>query len=125
MVNNNIKLFLKDGLNSTFKYTSGGFVTIPAGSYIYNRVAFPYFTERNGYKLPAYHRLDIAFKYQSLKNANRRRKTYWMFGVYNVYNRKNIYALFVRNDGYDFRNSSFQKMYLGGIIPSISYNLKF
>ena len=115
----------KWSINSTFKYTSGGFVTIPAGSYVYNGVAFPYFTERNGYKLPAYHRFDIAFKYQSLKNANRKRKTYWMFGIYNVYDRKNIYALFVQNDANNFQNSGFQKMYLGGIIPSISYNFRF
>jgi hypothetical protein len=122
----NLSLALSENwsVTSTFKITSGGFITIPAGSYIYDNVAFPYYTDRNGYELPLYHRLDIAIKHQSRKNNTRHYKSDWMLGIYNVYNRKNIYALFVRPDE-NYKDSKFYKMYLFGIVPTISYNFNF
>lgn len=129
-IRHNISIFVSYPINqqltisSSFKITSGGFITIPAGSYFYDGVAFPYYTERNGYALPAYHRLDLALKYQSKKNLSRKLKTEWNISIYNVYNHKNIYALFVRTDS-DLENSHFYKMYLGGIVPTISFNIKF
>lgn len=111
-------------VSSTFKYTSGGFVTVPEGSYVYDGAAFNYYTERNGYQIEPYHRLDLSFKYVSPKNMTRRWKSEWMFSIYNVYNRKNIYALFVHQEGY-LTSSRFYRMYLMGIVPTLSYNVKF
>ena len=58
----------KWSVSSTFKYTSGGFITIPEGSYVYNGAAFNYYTRRNGYQLEPYHRLDLSLIYKSPKN---------------------------------------------------------
>jgi hypothetical protein len=112
-------------LSSTFKYTSGGFITIPEGSYVYNGAAFNYYTQRNGYQLEPYHRLDLTLIYKSPKNRNRNLKSEWVFSIYNVYNRKNIYALFVHQEGYLLTSSRFYRMYLMGIVPTITYNIKF
>lgn len=111
--------------SSIFKFTSGGWATIPEGTFNFAGVAFNYYTSRNGYKLPSYHRLDLSFNYQSRKNEHRRWKTEWNFGVYNVYDRKNVFALFRRLDNYDFRVSKGAKMYLYGATPFVSYNFKF
>ncbi len=112
-------------VSSIFKLTSGGFATIPEGTFNYYGAAFNYYTARNAYKLPPYHRLDLSFNYQSRKNEHRKWKTEWNFGVYNVYDKKNIFALFMKLDNYDFRLSKGSKMYLYGITPFVTFNFKF
>ena len=112
-------------VSSTFKYTSGGFVTIPEGSFVYNGAAFNFYSERNGYQIEPYHRLDLAFTYRSPKNNHRKRQSEWVYGIYNIYNRKNIYTLFTRQESFNLSSSNFNKMYLFGIVPSVTYNLKF
>ena len=114
----------KWSVSSTFKFTSGGFVTIPEGSFIYNGSSFNFYSERNGYQIEPYHRLDVSFTYKSPKNNHRKRKSEWVYGIYNVYGRENIYTLFARQEG-NLISTQFTKMYLFGIVPSITYNLKF
>jgi hypothetical protein len=126
-----LSLFLNYKLSSTwrassiFKFTSGGWATIPEGTFNYYGAAFNYYSSRNGYKLPSYHRLDLSFNYQSRKNEHRKWKTEWNFGIYNVYDKKNIFALFMKLDDYDFRLSKGSKMYLYGITPFVTFNFKF
>jgi hypothetical protein len=114
----------KWSVSSTFKFTSGGFVTIPEGSFVYNGAAFNFYSQRNGYQIEPYHRLDVSFTYKSPKNNNRKRKSEWVYGIYNIYGRENIYTLFAHQDS-GLISSQFSKMYLFGIVPSITYNLKF
>lgn len=83
-------------LSAIFKYTSGGYVSIPEGMYYYQGATFNYYSERNGYKLPDYHRLDLSCKYNFKKNSQRRVKLELDFGIYNVYGRKNIFSLFIK-----------------------------
>jgi hypothetical protein len=112
-------------LSSTFKLTSGGFITVPEGTFIYEHMAFQYYNGRNGYKLPAYHRLDISLNYKSPKNEKRKFKSEWNFSIYNVYNHKNIYALFIRQNDEWFLENKAYAMYLFGIVPTITYNFSF
>jgi len=111
--------------SSTFKFTSGGYITIPEGSFQYYGAAFNYYTTRNGYKLPPYHRLDISFAYKNPKKQTKPWKPEWDFGIYNLYDHKNIFSLFIRMAEYDMDTSRAYKMYLYGITPYISYNFKF
>jgi hypothetical protein len=111
-------------VSSTFKFTSGGFVTIPEGSFMYNGSSFTFYSERNGYQLEPYHRLDFSCTYRSRKNDNRNWKSEWVFGIYNVYGRENIYTLFARQES-SLDSNQFTKMYLFGTVPSLTYNLKF
>jgi hypothetical protein len=115
----------KWSVSTTLKYTSGGYVTIPEGSFSYNGAAFNYYSKRNGYQLEPYHRMDISFTYKSSKNDIRKWKSDWVFSIYNVYGRKNIYALFVQPEEFYLASSRFYKMYLMGIVPTIAYNIKF
>jgi hypothetical protein len=49
----------KWSLSATWVYNTGNAVTFPSGKYeIDGKVQF-YYTERNGYRMPAYHRLDL------------------------------------------------------------------
>ncbi|MBE9468354.1 MAG: carboxypeptidase-like regulatory domain-containing protein [Bacteroidetes bacterium] len=113
-------------LSSTFKISSGGFVTVPTQIFLVDNATFFDYPERNNYKLPIYHRLDIAATYKSKKSEEAKRcKSKWVFAINNVYNRKNVFALYLKQDDYDFLNIQSYKMYLYGIVPSIIYNLSF
>jgi len=86
--------------------------------YDYNNVQ--YYDGRNGFRMPAYHRLDLSFNmHKKLKKATRT----WSIGIYNVYNRKNPYYLYF---GYDDQGRKrLTQISLFPIIPSFSYSLTF
>jgi hypothetical protein len=79
-----------------------------------------YYNGKNGFREPAYHRLDFSF--------NRHRKKEWgdqtwSFGAYNIYNHQNPFYLFF---GYDDNNKrQLKQMSLFPIIPSVSYSFNF
>lgn len=123
-ITGNYQLNKRWSVSGTFKFTSGGFVTVPEGIFIYNGSAFNYYSERNGYQIEPYHRLDVSATYKSRKNDKRKRQSEWVFGIYNIYDRKNIYTLFARQES-NLISTQFSKMYLFGIVPSVTYNLKF
>ncbi|MFV0507290.1 MAG: TonB-dependent receptor [Bacteroidales bacterium] len=121
----NYKLSETLTLSSVFKLSSGGWITVPEGSFNFAGSSFNYYTSRNGYKIPMYHRLDVSLTYRPRDYNTRRFKGEWSFGIYNVYNKKNIFSLFVRQQNNDLARSQAYKMYLYGITPSITYNFKF
>lgn len=123
---------LETSLN--FIYTSGAPTTIPQGYFPFSTnysgggwipMTFSYYTNRNGYRLPDYHRLDFSVKLHSRKNETRKMKTWWTVDVYNVYARKNPFGLYAQQNRYDLNKVDFRMMYLFGVVPTISYNLAF
>ncbi|WP_166437086.1 TonB-dependent receptor plug domain-containing protein [Niastella caeni] len=108
---------------ASWVYRSGGRTTIPVGTYIYNGVRFFYYGKRNGYTLPANHRLDISLTWHEKFKKKRKWQGEWNISVYNAYNRKNIFALYiseiVANDAKAYQ------VYLTGILPTITYNFTF
>ncbi len=78
------------------------------------------YDQLNGYRMPAYHRLDIG--------ANRKTERKYglstlSFSIYNVYNRQNPFFIYkgVNKSG----NPALMGVSLFPIIPSISWNFKF
>ncbi|MCX7985322.1 MAG: TonB-dependent receptor [Bacteroidales bacterium] len=109
-------------LISTFKLTSGGYITLPERMFYVDGTTFFDYSGRNNYALPWYHRLDIAFIYRNPENDYRRIKSQWTFAIYNVYNRKNVYSLYVRPAS---QSSTVYMMYLFGITPTVVYQISF
>ena len=50
-----------------------------------------YYTERNGYRMPAYHRLDLGATWIKKKTA--KFESSWTFSVYNAYDHDNAYSI--------------------------------
>lgn len=116
------KIFSKIALSAVWSYSTGNAVTFPTGKYELNGKLVPYYSERNGYRMPDYHRLDMSLSIQG--NKTDRFESSWDFSVYNVYNRHNAYSIkFKENE--TTGNSEAVRLSLFGIVPSISYNLKF
>jgi len=93
---------------------------IPLNGYYYEPNMVEYYDGRNGFRMPAYHRLDLSFNmHKKLKKAERT----WSIGIYNVYNRKNPYYLYFSYD--EQGRKRLTQISLFPIIPSFSYSLTF
>jgi hypothetical protein len=110
-------------LSGVWTFATGNAVTFPSGKYELDNNPVPWYTERNGYRMPAYHRLDA-----SLTIEGRKRKNYessWDFSVYNVYNRYNAYMISFRESTTVPGATEAVKLSLFGIVPSVTYNFRF
>jgi len=110
-------------LSATWVYYTGNAVTFPSGKYqVDGQTAF-YYTERNGYRMPAYHRMDVAATLQGKKK--RKSESSWTFSVYNLYGRENAYSIVFQNDPDDLSKTQALQYALFRFIPSVTYNFKF
>ncbi|MFC6102045.1 TonB-dependent receptor [Olivibacter domesticus] len=110
-------------VSGTFIYNTGNAVTFPSGKYSIGGKSTWYYTERNGYRMPDYHRLDLGATLESKPGG--RFKSSWTFGIYNAYNRKNAYIIDFRENKNDPNVTEAYKVALFGIIPSVTWNFKF
>jgi hypothetical protein len=110
-------------LSATWVYYTGNAVTFPSGKYeVMGQTAF-YYTERNGYRMPAYHRMDVAATLQAKKT--KKFESSWTFSIYNVYGRENAYSIVFQNDPGDPTKTQALQYALFRFIPSVTYNFKF
>lgn len=113
---------------AAFTYATGRPVTLPIESYRYDGQIVPVYGDLNSNRLPDYHRLDLTFTLYPKDRGRRRNESYWTFGLYNVYDRHNAATAFVSAELEDIDliktkdKSAYQKLYLFGIIPSVTYN---
>ncbi|MEO8147935.1 MAG: TonB-dependent receptor [Bacteroidia bacterium] len=113
-------------LGATWVYASGSAVTMPSGGFEYNGIVVPVYTERNGYRLPASHRLDISVTLKGKEKPNQRYHSSWNLSLYNAYGRQNPYSIQLRQNEDDPKiTEAVQTSIIGTIIPSITYNFKF
>lgn len=111
-------------LGANFVYYTGNAITFPSGKYQVDGRTMFYYTERNGYRMPDYHRLDLSATYEP-KPANKRFQSSWSFGIYNVYNRKNAYIIDFRENENNSNITEAYRIALFGAIPSVTWNFKF
>jgi hypothetical protein len=104
-------------------YHTGRPVTTPLSGYLVDYMTVASFSERNQYRIPDYHRLDIAL---ILEGSHKRKKFWdgtWALSLYNVYARRNPYTVFFEDDGTGFLRP-YQLSIIGTVLPSISYSFK-
>jgi hypothetical protein len=117
------KISEKWTISATWVYYTGNAVTFPSGKYEVNNQVVFYYTERNGYRMPAYHRLDIGATWQRKKTA--KFESSWNFSVYNAYDHDNAYSISFQQDPNDPTKTQAVQTTLFKIVPSITYNFKF
>ena len=110
-------------LNATWVYNSGQAFTAPSAKYQIVDNYIYYYAERNGYRAPDYHRLDVSATW-SKKSPSGRFTREWNFGIYNLYNRYNPYLIRFEDSQYG-RGTRAKQYSLFGIVPSLSFNMKF
>jgi hypothetical protein len=110
-------------VSATWVYYTGNAVTFPSGKYEINGQVVNYYTERNGYRMPAYHRLDIGATWQTRKTE--KFESSWSFSCYNVYGRRNAYSITFQQDPDDATKTQAVQTTLFRWIPSVTFNIKF
>lgn len=118
------KLNNKWSLNSNFLFQTGQPSTFPNGQFEYNGITVPIYESRNSSRLPSYNRLDVSVNYIPKPNSTKRWKSEWVFGIYNIYNRKNAASITFRENRNSGSNEAL-RLSIYGIIPSVTYNFKF
>ncbi|MDR2907345.1 MAG: TonB-dependent receptor, partial [Bacteroidales bacterium] len=123
----NYKFSERHILSANWVYYTGNAVTFPSGRAFINGLWLPIYTDRNGSRMPNYHRLDVSFTIKNKIKPERRWRSEWVFGMYNAYNRHNPWMINVREDKQNPSNPrTYAEMtYLFGIIPSVTFNFKF
>jgi hypothetical protein len=131
----NYRLGKKWEASAVFVYGTGNALTMPTGRFVYNlgynaQEREPIFTninqydKINDYRMPAYHRLDIAFTFTPKPQSTKRFKSNWVFSLYNVYNRYNPYFIYMDADE-DEQTIQGKQVFLFPILPGITWNFKF
>jgi hypothetical protein len=82
-----------------------------------------HYSERNKYRLPDYSRLDIAVRVSGELKVKKILHPYWIFSVYNVTGRQNVYSVFFKNEGNIVRG--YYLSVFGRAIPSLSLYFDF
>lgn len=126
-VTSSYKLNDKWTTSAVFVFGSGNAVTLPTAYYFIDGELVQLYSKINAYRIPAYHRLDLSAVYTPTPKKKRRWEGSWAFSVYNAYNRKNPYFLYVDNSGNVNQGISIKvyQVYILPIIPAVTYNFKF
>lgn len=113
----------KWSLSANWVFSSGNAATFPSGKYQVLGHSYFYYSERNGQRMPSYHRLDIG-----ATRVLKKTKTFsseLSMSLYNAYGRANPYSIGFRDNAYDANRTEAVKTTLFRFVPSISYDFKF
>ncbi len=120
----NYQLSKRIEIGANWIYYTGSPVTYPTGRFTYGNVIAPVYSDRNAYRLPDYHRLDISITLKGKEKPNKKWYGELNLSVYNAYNRKNPWVInFVEDENNP--NERYGEMIYIGIIPAITYNFHF
>ncbi|MFN0048472.1 MAG: TonB-dependent receptor [Cytophagales bacterium] len=128
-------------IGATFTYQTGRPITLATGRYILEGKQIDIISERNGYRLPDFHRLDLSATLKSKEKPNRKWNSELTFSLYNVYNRKNPFTIGIQSATTDVKNDDGTTgpgdpipgvqtkeavlTYVFPILPSVSYTFNF
>jgi len=118
-LNNNISF------GATWVYSTGQPVTFPVGRFEYNNTIIPVYSDRNSYRMPDYHRLDLSVTFKPNINHEKKWHNEFNISIYNAYNRHNAYMINFKSEPSSPDITYAEMTYLFGIIPSFTYNFKF
>lgn len=114
--------------STNFTLSTGTPASFPTNKFIWQDYALPhnYYDTRNAYRIPASHRLDLAATRQTKYAFFKHGTGEWVFSIYNVYNRRNPFSVFVRQNETDpTKTEAVRYAVFGSIIPAVTYNFKF
>ena len=120
----NVNLNRSNQFSFNFTFATGRPLTAPDANYGLNSVIIPNFSDRNEFRLPDYHRLDVSYTLKRGFLRTMKYKDSFTFSIYNVYARKNAYSIYFKRDKKsDF--GAYKLSILGSFLPSVTYNFTF
>ncbi|MFW6222899.1 MAG: TonB-dependent receptor, partial [Bacteroidota bacterium] len=112
-------------VSANWVYASGLPATFPVGrTEMFNKIV-PVYSDRNAYRFPDYHRMDLSVTIKPKPDPDRFWEGEWNFSVYNVYDRHNAWTINFVQDQQQQAITYAEKTYLFPILPTVTYNFKF
>ncbi len=116
-------------LSGNFVFFSGRPTTLPEQKYRYKGREMVYYSDRNKYRMPSYHRFDISITLDENLKKKRMWKGSWTFSIYNLYGRNNPYSVYFLRESSQNGNADmftlFKYSVIGVPFPSLTYNFSF
>jgi hypothetical protein len=110
-------------ISASYNYSTGRPVTYPVSSYSIGDIQLTQYSDRNKYRIPDYSRFDISFKVSGNLKSKKIAHPHWIFSLYNVTGRQNVYSVFFRKDKNVVKG--YYLSVFGRPIPSVSFNFDF
>lgn len=110
-------------LTMCWVFNSGSRTSVPIASYYApidqseNVRLVQVYGQRNNFKMPSYHRLDISLNFHKQTKHGQR---IWSINIYNAYNRKNAFLVYTSN-----KPNTLKAISIMPLIPTVSYTYKF
>ncbi len=129
---NNLNIIASYKLNSRitfggqFVYGTGRPIGLPSGGYSVDYFWLANYPQRNSYRLPSYHRMDLSLTLYPKFKEGRKNESSWTFSIYNIYGfaRINPWTVIAQNNK-DTGIREYVAIYFPAPIPSVTYNFKF
>ncbi|NBA86359.1 TonB-dependent receptor [Emticicia sp. CRIBPO] len=118
----------KWSFSGNFSFASGTPASFPTNKFEWQGVALPhnYYDERNNYRIPASHRLDLSATRKNKHALFGKGESEWVFSVYNIYNRRNPFSVYVRqNEDNPAITEAIRYSVFASVLPAVTYNFKF
>lgn len=129
-INANLTLSRRWSVGAIFSFASGRPLTLPEQIYTWGGDYIIAYSERNKYRFPNYHRLDLSINLSETLRVNQRFKGSWSLSIINVYGKKNPYSVFYEKEPFEIESGTrsfnlYQLYVLGKPLPTITYNFSF
>lgn len=121
----NYQISKRLSVSGTWVYSTGAPVTFPTGRFQYGNLIAPVYSDRNSYRMPDYHRLDLGVTLEGKEKPEKKWHSSWNLSVYNAYNRHNAFQITFEQNVDNPLQTDAIKTYMFPIIPSITYNFHF
>ena len=132
VINGNYHISRRWRFSWSFLYSTGRPETYPELKYKYQGYQLVYYSERNKYRLPDYHRLDVSITLDESLRLKKKWKGCWTFSIINLYGRQNVYSSFYQIDNtvsLDNPNGNnyglYKLMIIAKPLPTLTYNFSF
>lgn len=120
----NYKFTHRYSVSANVDYSSGRPVTIPVGKYEYAGGTRLVYSERNGYRIPDYFRLDLALIIEPGHYLKKLTHMSFTFGCYNVTGRKNPYSIYYTTEGGQNVTGHMLSVFATQV-PYVNFDIKF
>jgi len=130
VINGNYHLTRRWRLSGTFNFNTGKPVTLPELKYEFDGSQYVYYSDRNKYRLPDYHRLDIAITFDETLRLKQKWRGSWTLAIINLYGQKNPYSVYYKatsqlESGFYQSYNLYKLFIISRPIPTITYNFTF
>ena len=113
-------------VSGVFNYATGKPITYPDGRFEFDGYVLSNYSNRNGARMPDFHRLDLAVNFWPKRNPEAKLKGKWNLSIFNVYGRRNAFSIsFRQNTDYPQYTEAYRISILGSPVPAIGYSITF